>query len=171
MFTRNVTLSFLLVILALANFALGFGGSQPYSGPSTPREWRKQNPYHHPPTNNRRKVYIRPSNNDTDDISSEFLKGLKSANYGGTLVLPANQTFIIGTKLDLTFLHDIQVQLEGELKVCALYALGVEINAHKCSSRTTLHTGKTTISTTRFKNRLRFGSGEVRTSRFLVAVF
>ncbi|KAI9927295.1 hypothetical protein MW887_003682 [Aspergillus wentii] len=65
---------------------------------------------------NRRTVTIRPSKNDTDDISSDFLWGIKKANHGGRLMLKEGETYVIGTKLDLTFLDDIEVQLDGELK-------------------------------------------------------
>lgn len=86
-----------------------------YLGPRSVGEYRRHFPYHHPPKDHRRKVHIRNSRSDTDDISSEFLKGLKKANHGGTLVLPAGKTFVIGKKLDLTFLNDVQVQLDGEI--------------------------------------------------------
>lgn len=98
---------------SVTSAANGYG----YSGPSTYSEWRHQHPYHHPPDNRRRKVYIRPSKKDTDDVSADFYLGLKKANYGGTLVLPKGQTFVIGKKLDLTFLNNIEVQLEGEILV------------------------------------------------------
>ncbi|KAK2766999.1 hypothetical protein FQN54_006316 [Arachnomyces sp. PD_36] len=64
----------------------------------------------------RRTVTIRPSVNDTDDISSEFLEGIKEANHGGRLLLKEGETYIIGKKLELTFLDDIEVQLDGEIK-------------------------------------------------------
>ncbi|KAM7197229.1 exo-polygalacturonase [Rhypophila sp. PSN 637] len=91
--------------------------------PGVPRslqEFRQIHPYSHPSSHPnraaRKQVQIRTSANETDDISSDFLNGLKQANNGGTLVLPANQTFIIGKPLDLTFLNDIQIQLDGEIK-------------------------------------------------------
>ena len=69
------------------------------------------------PAEFRDSVYIRASANDTDDISAEFLWGLKEANKGGQLVLEKGKTYIIGRKLDLTFLQDIYVRLDGEIKV------------------------------------------------------
>ena len=63
----------------------------------------------------RHKVHIRASANETDDISQDFLKGLKKANHGGTLVLKEGETYVIGQKLDLTFLCDVHVQLDGEI--------------------------------------------------------
>ncbi|KAL3424701.1 exopolygalacturonase [Phlyctema vagabunda] len=81
--------------------------------------WKKPDrhfgPYHHPKPDRRKKVYIRSSKSETDDVSGEFLRGLKKANHGGTLVLPANETFVIGKKLDLTFLNNVQVKLDGEI--------------------------------------------------------
>lgn len=62
-------------------------------------------------------ITIRPSANDTDDISAEFLQGIKDANHGGRLLLKEGETYIIGKKLELTFLDDVEVQLDGEIKV------------------------------------------------------
>ncbi|RAL06860.1 putative extracellular exo-polygalacturonase [Aspergillus homomorphus CBS 101889] len=64
----------------------------------------------------RKTVTIRPSKNDYDDISSDFLWGIKQANQGGRLLLEKGKKYVIGKKLDLTFLDNIEVQLEGELK-------------------------------------------------------
>ncbi|KAI9728816.1 MAG: hypothetical protein M1834_007202 [Cirrosporium novae-zelandiae] len=66
--------------------------------------------------NQRQRVTIRASQNDTDDVSAEFLNGIKVANNGGTLVLKQNDTYIIGKKLELSGLNDIEVNLEGEIK-------------------------------------------------------
>ncbi|KAJ5880481.1 exopolygalacturonase B [Penicillium subrubescens] len=64
----------------------------------------------------RRTVTIRPSKNDTDDISDDFLWGIKHANHGGRLLLKKGKTYVIGKKLDLSFLNNVEVQLEGEIK-------------------------------------------------------
>ena len=64
----------------------------------------------------RRKVHIRASKNDKDDLSADFLWAIKQANHGGTVVLEKGKTYIIGKKLDLSFLNDVHVNLEGELK-------------------------------------------------------
>lgn len=58
---------------------------------------------------------IRPSTKDTDDISADFKSGLEQANHGGILYLPAGQTFVIGQPLDLTFLDDVHIRLDGEI--------------------------------------------------------
>lgn len=65
----------------------------------------------------RRTVTIRPSRNDADDVSADFLWGIKQANHGGRLLLQKGKTYVIGKKLDLSFLDNIEVQLEGEIKV------------------------------------------------------
>lgn len=64
----------------------------------------------------RHKVTIRASKNDTDDISQDLLWAFKKANHGGTVHLKEGSTYIIGQKLDLSFLNDVHLQLEGELK-------------------------------------------------------
>ena len=66
----------------------------------------------------RKTVTIRCSDDDNDDIADDFLWGIKKANHGGRLLLKKECTYIIGKKLDLRFLNDIEVQLDGELKVC-----------------------------------------------------
>lgn len=66
----------------------------------------------------RRTVTIRSSKSDNDDVSSDFLWGIKQANHGGRLLLEKGKTYVIGKKLDLSFLNNIEVQLEGEIKVC-----------------------------------------------------
>ena len=66
----------------------------------------------------RRTVTIRHSRHKNDDISDDFLWGIKKSNHGGRLLLKKHHTYVIGKKLDLTFLNDIEVQLDGELKVC-----------------------------------------------------
>lgn len=95
-----------------------------YSGPRSIREFRTRHPYHRPVVNHRRKIHIRSSRNETDDISADFYAGLKKANHGGTLVLPKSQTFVIGKKLDLTFLRDVHVNLEGTILVSEISVCG-----------------------------------------------
>lgn len=89
----------------------------PAGVPRSVEEFRKKHPYENPVKRNHRKVVtIRHSKNDGDDISSEFYKGLKKANNGGTLHLPKGHTYVIGKPLDLTFLNDVHVHLDGEIK-------------------------------------------------------
>lgn len=102
------------VLTAASNIPL------PAGVPRSIQEFREKHPYK--PTNpsgqngKRRVVTIRASRNDTDDVSSQFKQALQRANHGGTLYLPANETFIIGQPLDLTFLDDVHVRLDGEIK-------------------------------------------------------
>jgi galacturan 1,4-alpha-galacturonidase len=72
---------------------------------------------HHHKHPNRRTVTIRSSRNDTDDVSKDFLWGISRANHGGRLLLQKGKKYVIGKKLDLSFLNNIEVQLDGELKV------------------------------------------------------
>ncbi|KAJ5112916.1 hypothetical protein N7456_001450 [Penicillium angulare] len=71
---------------------------------------------HHQIYPDRRTITIRASKNEDDDISSDFLWAIHQANHGGRLLLEKGKTYMIGKKLDLTFLDDIEVQLEGQLK-------------------------------------------------------
>jgi galacturan 1,4-alpha-galacturonidase len=65
----------------------------------------------------RKKITIRASKDDKDDISKDFLWALKEANHGGMVYLQKGKKYVIGMKLDLTFLNDVYVKLDGELKV------------------------------------------------------
>jgi galacturan 1,4-alpha-galacturonidase len=125
---------------------------------------------HHHKHPHRRTVIIRPSCNDNDDVSADFLWGIKKANRGGRLLLQKGKKYVIGKKLDLTFLKDIEVQLDGELKVpwpkipdpVLAGANTVE------SSPMTCPTGKQTISIMTSRSPSASGAGVVRTSRSLV---
>jgi hypothetical protein len=64
----------------------------------------------------RHKVTIRASKNETDDISADLLWAFHKANRGGTVYLKEGSTYVIGKKLDLSFLNDVHLQLDGELK-------------------------------------------------------
>lgn len=90
----------------------------PHDLPRSVPEFRNKHPYRSPAPGadgSRPVVTIRPSANDTDDVAAAFKAGLEQANNGGTLYLPANQTFVIGQPLDLTFLNDVHVHLDGEI--------------------------------------------------------
>ncbi|CRK24903.1 hypothetical protein BN1723_018200, partial [Verticillium longisporum] len=58
----------------------------------------------------------RASENAEDDISADLLNAIKSANNGGTVYLPKDQLFVIDEPLDLTFLNDIHIHLEGTIQ-------------------------------------------------------
>ncbi len=110
----------LALAVALASSIASADQNHGYHGPKSIQDFRKHHPYQYPPKNHRPKIYIRSSKNDTDDISAEFYRGLKRANHGGTLVLPKGQTFVIGKKLDLTFLKNVEVNLEGTILVVSV---------------------------------------------------
>ena len=162
LFTRASSTCFSVLVLSTLVTCLQ------HTIPSSYQEFRSQYPYHYPPPNNRHRVNIRPSANSTDDVSADLLRGLQLANNGGTLVLPANQTFVIGTKLDLTFLNDVQVQLDGEILVRFKNKEGSILSnvleANVCSSLTTSPTGKIITSTILSKNPSHSGSGAAKTS-------
>lgn len=61
-------------------------------------------------------VTIQHSTSDTDDVSAAFLDGLMKANNGGRLYLNKGKKYIIARKLDLTFLNDVYIRLDGEIK-------------------------------------------------------
>ncbi|KAK7430753.1 hypothetical protein QQZ08_002797 [Neonectria magnoliae] len=86
---------------------------------SVPRDvlgFRSKHPYMAPTQHHRRKVTIRSSKEDEDDVSDAFLRGLNKANHGGTLYLPEGHTYMIAKPLDLTWLNDVHIHLEGEIK-------------------------------------------------------
>ncbi|KAK4465891.1 exo-polygalacturonase [Cladorrhinum samala] len=109
---KLLTLSFLLTAAGtLASVTL------PPGVPRSLEEFRQKTPQRHShPAKPRKIVRIRSSRHDTDDVADEFLAGIKKANHGGTLLLPKGKQFIIGKPLDLTFLNDVHVQLDGEIK-------------------------------------------------------
>lgn len=116
----------------------------------------------------RKQITIRASENDRDDISDDFLWAIKKANNGGLLHLEKGKTYVIGKKLDLSFLKDVYVKIDGEVKVSCPY-----ISCHSpsiCdhwqstaltarSSPTTSRTGKPTTSSTRSRTASPSGSG------------
>lgn len=84
--------------------------------PRNVQEFREKHPVAKRAPNCRKTFTPRASRDDTDDISAEFLDAIKKANNGGTVYLPEGQTFVIGKPLDLTFLNDIHVRLEGTIR-------------------------------------------------------
>ncbi|KUI68509.1 putative exopolygalacturonase B [Cytospora mali] len=117
---KLATITTLLSTAALAAAAAAAATTTilPPGVPRSVNEFRQKHPYKpsDPDGHGRRPVVtIRPSHNDTDDVSAAFRAGLERANHGGTLHLPAGQTFVIGRPLDLTFLDDVQVRLDGEV--------------------------------------------------------
>ncbi|KAJ2897162.1 putative exopolygalacturonase B [Zalerion maritima] len=90
--------------------------------PEVPRgieEFRQKHPYknkHNTGHNGRKVVTMKASCNDADDIADEFEAALHEANKGGTLYIPSGDTIMIGHPLNLTWLDDVQVHLDGEIK-------------------------------------------------------
>ncbi|KAJ4985567.1 glycosyl hydrolase family 28 [Stagonosporopsis vannaccii] len=81
-----------------------------------PRKPREKDNWGNAVAHDRKKITIRASKNDTDDISEDFLWALKKANNGGLVHLKKNHKYVIGKKLDLSFLKDVYVNIDGELK-------------------------------------------------------
>lgn len=59
---------------------------------------------------------VKASTSDSDDVSGVFLDGLKKANNGGLLHLEKGKKYVIAKKMDLSFLKDVYVKLDGEIK-------------------------------------------------------
>ncbi|TQN64180.1 putative exopolygalacturonase B, partial [Colletotrichum shisoi] len=105
-----------LGLLAAVTGVLSHGIELPAGVPRSLEEFREKHPYTAPSHECRKTIRIRASSNATDDVSEDFKKGLEEANNGGTLYLPKGKTFVIAKALDLTFLNDVHVRLEGEIK-------------------------------------------------------
>lgn len=127
----KLTLTLLSVLLAAPSSILSKPVSSNALVPLAPRtnkyrgHYNPGGPRHHafPQHHHRRKVHLRASRNETDDVADEFLAALSEANCGGTLVLEKGKTYVLGKKLDLTFLDDIVVQLDGQILVGYFFAL------------------------------------------------
>lgn len=67
-----------------------------------------------PPSPKRNRVCYVDSHNDmkTDD-SKHILSALKKCNRGGHVVFPKGQTYVIGTALDLTFLQNVDLDIQA----------------------------------------------------------
>jgi galacturan 1,4-alpha-galacturonidase len=107
---------------------------------------------------NRKKITIRASKHDRDDVSDDFLWAIKQANNGGMVHLKKGHKYVIGKKLDLSFLKDIYVKVDGELKVHVLSSMHWNYT-NRSSLRMISRTGKPTTSTTRSRKASHFGSG------------
>jgi galacturan 1,4-alpha-galacturonidase len=107
----------------------------------------------------RKKTTIRASRDDHDDVSDDFLSAIKKANNGGLVHLKKGHKYVIGKKLDLTFLKDVYVKIDGELKVSSCILYDETKWLRRSSSRMTSSTGKPTTFTTTSKRVLPFGFG------------
>lgn len=127
----KLTLTLLSVLLAAPSSILSKPVSSNALIPLAPRtnkyrgHYNPGGPRHHafPQHHHRREVHLRASRNETDDVADEFLAALSEANCGGTLVLKKGKTYVLGKKLDLTFLDDIVVQLDGQILVGYFFVL------------------------------------------------
>ncbi|OIW28660.1 exopolygalacturonase [Coniochaeta ligniaria NRRL 30616] len=106
----------ILALLAAAAVGVLAQVEIPAGVPRSLEEFREKHQYKSRKSCTRKTVRIRSSQNATDDISDAFLQGLKEANHGGTLYLPKGHTYMIGKPLDLTFLNDVHVQLDGTIR-------------------------------------------------------
>lgn len=59
--------------------------------------------------------YVESHNDLVTDDSQYILSALQQCNNGGHVVFPANQSYLIGTALDLTFLQHIDIDIQGEV--------------------------------------------------------
>ncbi|KAK3352537.1 exo-polygalacturonase [Lasiosphaeria hispida] len=102
---------------SLAVFAVAVASLElPAGVPRSLSEFRAKHPYTPKHPSSRKVIEIRASANETDDVADDFLQALHKANRGGTVRLPKGKTFMIGKPLDLTFLNDIHILLDGEIK-------------------------------------------------------
>jgi galacturan 1,4-alpha-galacturonidase len=106
----------ILALLASAAVSVLSQVEIPAGVPRSLDEFRQKHQYRSRKSCIRKTVKIRSSQNSTDDVSDDFLNGLKEANNGGTLYLPKGNTYMIGKPLDLTFLNDVHVQLDGTIR-------------------------------------------------------
>lgn len=106
----------ILALLATAAVSVLAQVEIPAGVPRSLEEFREKHQYKPRKSCTRKTVRIRSSQNATDDISDDFLHGLKEANHGGTLYLPKGHTYVIGKPLDLTFLDDVHVRLDGTIR-------------------------------------------------------
>ncbi|TLD09068.1 uncharacterized protein PgNI_07328 [Pyricularia grisea] len=107
-------LSSLLAILGVATTATAY---MPTDLPRNAQEFRAKHPLaKRADSACRRRFTPRASTHDLDDVSAEFEQAVRDANNGGTVYLPKDELFVIGKPLDLTFLNDIHVKLEGTIK-------------------------------------------------------
>jgi galacturan 1,4-alpha-galacturonidase len=116
--------SYLLVAAAAITSAAAFdipdgaSISQPWHHTGRPYfGWNKKDRWGNKIEDDRRKITIRASEDDTDDISADFVWALEQAQNGGIVHLEEGKTYIIGKKIELPVLNDVYIKLDGTLKV------------------------------------------------------
>ncbi|RXG42908.1 hypothetical protein VDGE_00768 [Verticillium dahliae] len=108
--------SALFTALAAATSVIAVAVDLPAGVPSNIQEFREKHPVAKRAPHCRKTFTPRASENAEDDISADLLNAIKSANNGGTVYLPKDQLFVIDEPLDLTFLNDIHIHLEGTIQ-------------------------------------------------------
>ncbi|KAI5198363.1 glycoside hydrolase family 28 protein [Aureobasidium subglaciale EXF-2481] len=83
---------------------------RPYFG------WNLKDKWGNSVEEDRHKITIRASEDDTDDISADFVWALEQAQNGGLVHLEEGKTYVIGKKIDLPVLNDVYIKLDGTLK-------------------------------------------------------
>lgn len=128
MYPRSVdsmrVVSYLLAAAAAITLAVAFdlpdgaSVSQPWKHTGRPYfGWNQKDKWGNKVEDDRRKITIRASEDDTDDISADFVWALEQAQNGGLVHLEEGKTYIIGKKIDLPVLNDVYIKLDGTLKV------------------------------------------------------
>ncbi|KAL1622265.1 Exopolygalacturonase [Neofusicoccum ribis] len=64
----------------------------------------------------RNKTCVVPASGDGSDDAPAILEAFQSCSPGGSVVLSANETYTVGTALDLTFLKHVDWVIEGKLQ-------------------------------------------------------
>lgn len=110
--------SALLAALTIAGRAASAAVELPPGVPRNAQEFREKHPVARRSFEEEARETFTPraSEDDFDDVSDEFEEAIRKANNGGTLYLPEGELFVIGKPLDLTFLNDVHVNLEGTIK-------------------------------------------------------
>jgi galacturan 1,4-alpha-galacturonidase len=91
------------------------------SSASSKRPNHSIRPYHpgkpFPPSPPRSKTCtVKTYDNDGKDDSKYILKAIKECNNGGHVVFERGKTYTIGTALNLTFLKNIDLDVQGTIK-------------------------------------------------------
>ncbi|KAI5778849.1 putative exopolygalacturonase X [Geopyxis carbonaria] len=86
----------------------------------TPRRIPTPHPHapshHHHPSPARHKTCVLPPLPSGHDAAPSILAAAKRCNNGGTILFPAGRTYTVGTALDLTWLHHVDLDLQGTLE-------------------------------------------------------
>ncbi|EOA86643.1 Exopolygalacturonase [Exserohilum turcicum] len=104
-----------------ASTALSFASAGPPAGRGVSiRPNYAASPYHpgkpFPKSPIRTKTCMLSALGGGKDDSANILKAVKKCNHGGHVVFPKDQSFTIGTALDLTFLQSIDLDIQGTIQ-------------------------------------------------------